>query len=368
MRIAIIGTRGIPNQYGGFEQFAEYVSVGLADKGHEVFAYSSHDHPYQHVGWKNVHIIHCYDPEQTIGTAGQFIYDLNCVLDAHKRNFDVMLVLGYTSISIWGRYFPRKAVTVVNMDGLEWKRTKYSKPTRRFLQYAERLAVRLFDEHISDSPAIREYLTQKYGITSEYIPYGAEIYDDELEDILDQFDLRRCDYFMMMARMEPENNIEPILEGFHRSTSTKTMIVIGNTKNKFGQYLVKRFGQDTRIRFMGAIYDSQKIHTLKVLSSLYFHGHSVGGTNPSLLEAMASRALIAAHDNAFNKAVLGQDAFYFSTAEDVLRLVSEQVDPVMARQMIANNLEKIRNQYNWKGVIDRYEQVLLDAYKKFRKN
>lgn len=367
MRIAIIGTRGIPNQYGGFEQFAEYVSVGLADKGHEVFAYSSHDHPYQNVGWKNVHIIHCYDPEQVIGTAGQFIYDFNCVLDAHKRKFDVMLVLGYTSISVWGRYFPRKPVTVVNMDGLEWKRTKYSKPTRRFLQYAERLAVRLFDEHISDSPAIQEYLSRKYGITSEFIPYGAEIFNNEQKDILPSFGLRPLDYFMIMARMEPENNIEPILEGFHRSSSTKAMLVIGNTKNNFGQYLVKRFGEDSRIRFAGAIYDSQKIHTLKVFTALYFHGHSVGGTNPSLLEAMASRALIAAHDNTFNKAVLGPDAFYFSTAEDVLRLVSEPADLVTMQQMIANNLEKIRNQYNWKSVIDRYEQVLLDAYKKFRK-
>ncbi|HWB93189.1 MAG TPA: DUF1972 domain-containing protein [Puia sp.] len=368
MRIAIIGTRGIPNQYGGFEQFAEYVSVGLADKGHEVFAYSSHGHPYQNVGWKNVHIIHCFDPEEIIGTAGQFIYDFNCVRDARKRNFDILLVLGYTSISIWGRYFPRKPVSVVNMDGLEWKRTKYSKPTRRFLLYAERLAVRLFDEHISDSLAIQEYLAGKYGISSEFIPYGAEIFNNEREDILCQFDLLPKDYFMIMARMEPENNIEPILEGFHRSSSTKVMLVIGNTKNKFGQYLVKNFGDDARIRFVGAIYDSQKIHTLKVYSALYFHGHSVGGTNPSLLEAMASRALIAAHDNPFNKAVLGPDALYFSTAEDVLRLVSEPVGEAAARQMIEDNLEKIRHRYNWKNVIDRYEQVLLNAYKKFRTN
>lgn len=368
MRIAIIGTRGIPNQYGGFEQFAEYVSVGLADKGHEVFAYSSHDHPYQHVGWNNVHIIHCYDPEQIMGTAGQFIYDLNCVLDARKRNFDILLVLGYTSISVWGRYFPRKPVTVVNMDGLEWKRTKYSKATRRFLKYAERLAVRLFDEHISDSPAIQEYLEGKYGISSEFIPYGAEIFDNEREDILAQFDVRPHGYLMVMARMEPENNIEPILEGFHRSSSEKAMLVIGNTRNKFGQYLMERFAGDGRIRFLGAIYDSLRIHTLKVYSSLYFHGHSVGGTNPSLLEAMASRAPIAAHANAFNRAVLGPDALYFSTAEDVQRLITEPMDEANARQMIANNLDKVRNQYNWKSVIDRYEQVLLNAYKKFRTN
>jgi glycosyltransferase involved in cell wall biosynthesis len=364
MRIAIIGTRGIPNQYGGFEQFAEYLSVGLARRGHEVFVYNSHDHVYQQSSWKNVQLIHCYDPENKIGTAGQFIYDLNCVWDARKRNFDVILVLGYTSISVWGRLFPRKAVTVINMDGLEWKRTKYSRPTRRFLLYAEGLAVKLFDQHISDSPAIREYLSKKYGIGSEYIPYGAEVFDIEKEELLGPFGVRPDGYYMIMARMEPENNIEPILEGFSRSSSDRTMLVIGSTKNKFGEYLVQRFGGDSRIRFAGAVYDAEKIHTLKVYSSLYFHGHSVGGTNPSLLEAMASRALIAAHDNPFNRAIPGPDAFYFSTAADVTALIDRPIDEGDRRRMTGNNLQKIRDQFNWEGVIDRYEQFLVKAQKK----
>ena len=368
MRIAIIGTRGIPNQYGGFEQFAEYLSAGLADKGHEVSVYSSHDHVWQQPVWKNVHIIHCYDPEEKIGTAGQFIYDLNCIRDARKRNFDILLVLGYTSISVWGRLLPRNAVSVVNMDGLEWKRTKYSRLTQRFLMYAERLAVKLFDEHISDSPAIRQYLFNKYGIDSEYIPYGAEVFDDEQEGLLDPFGVRARSYFMVMARLEPENNIEPILDGFSRSGSEKTMLVVGNAKNKYGQYLVGKFGADTRVRFTGAIYDPGKIHALKAYSFLYFHGHSVGGTNPSLLEAMASRALIAAHDNPFNRAVLGADAYYFSTAEDVGKLVQMSFDEADRAKMTGDNVQKIRSEFNWEGIIDRYEQFLLKAFKKFQQH
>ena len=101
MKIAIFGTRGIPNHYGGFEQFAQYLSEGLCQMGHEVFVYNSHNHPYQKNEWNEVNIIHCYDPEFKLGTIGQFIYDLNCTLDSRKRNFDVILQLGYTSSSVW---------------------------------------------------------------------------------------------------------------------------------------------------------------------------------------------------------------------------------------------------------------------------
>ena len=122
MKIGILGTRGIPNAYGGFEQFAEHLSIGLHERGHEVFVYNSSLHPYKETEWKNVKIIHCRDLENKIGTAGQFIYDLNCIRDARKRGFDVLLHLGYTSDSLWHRLWPGKAINIVNMDGLEWSR------------------------------------------------------------------------------------------------------------------------------------------------------------------------------------------------------------------------------------------------------
>src|SRR3982750_1944781 len=119
MNIAIIGTRGIPNRYGGFEQLAEMLSVGLLQKGHSVTVYNSHKHPYQQKEWSGVKIIHCYDAEHILGTAGQFIYDLNCIRNAGKENFDVLLFLGYTSSSVWGRLFPKGSIIISNMDGLE---------------------------------------------------------------------------------------------------------------------------------------------------------------------------------------------------------------------------------------------------------
>ena len=161
MKIGILGTRGIPNQYGGFEQLAEYLSVGLLNRSFEVYVYNTHNHLYQEKKWNGVHIIHCFNPEDKLKTAGQFIYDLNCILDARKRDFDVLLILGYTSISVWGRLFPKKAITIINMDGLEWKRNKYAGKIRRFLFYAERLAVKFCDYFVADSLAIQKYLQRK---------------------------------------------------------------------------------------------------------------------------------------------------------------------------------------------------------------
>src|SRR4029079_9124682 len=126
LRIGILGTRGITNHYGGFECFAEYVSRGLVNKGHEVYVYNSHNHPNQQATWNGVHIIHCFDPEFIMHSFGQFIYDLNCINDARKRKFDIILFLGYTSSTIWGMFYPRKPIIIYNMDGFEWKRSKYS--------------------------------------------------------------------------------------------------------------------------------------------------------------------------------------------------------------------------------------------------
>ncbi|HWK04836.1 MAG TPA: DUF1972 domain-containing protein [Puia sp.] len=360
-RIAILGTRGIPNYYGGFEQLAEHLAPGLVKAGHEVTVYNSHNHPYQGKEWEGVEIRHCYDPEYLLGSAGQFIYDLNCLIDARKRNFDVILQLGYTSSSIWGLLFPASAMVIYNLDGLEWQRTKYSKLTRRFLLYAEKLAVRFSDFYIADSPVIQSYFRKKYGIESEYIAYGAELFQQADEGGLREYGVSAGNYFLLMARMEPENNIETILDGFTASKTDKKILVIGNATNKFGKHLQHKFREDKRILFGGVIYEQQKIHNLKFFSHLYFHGHSTGGTNPSLLEAMASEALIAAHDNAFNAQVLGKNALYFLDAKDITTLVNNIPDGVCRECMIRHNQEKIRQNFNWPGIIAHYERYILNS-------
>jgi glycosyltransferase involved in cell wall biosynthesis len=362
MKIGILGTRGIPNQYGGFEQLAEYLSVGLVNRSFEVWVYNTHNHSYQEKAWNGVHIIHCANPEDKLKTAGQFIYDLNCILDARKRDFDVLLLLGYTSMSVWGRFFPKKPSIIINMDGLEWKRSKYPAWVRKFLFNAEKMAVKFCDYFVADSLAIQKYLESKYDITSEFIAYGADILGPaEESDIIEQ-GLTKYNYFLVIARMEPENNIEMILDGFAASNSHKKMIIIGNSTNSFGVYLKNKFQHDPRIAFIGSLYDKSKLHSLKAFSTLYFHGHSAGGTNPSLLEAMASGSLIAAHNNEFNSSVLQKDAYYFLDASEVKTLVEETSRGQKEMDMIANNIKKIQEEYSWTNIIDQYEAFITACY------
>src|SRR5690606_4271172 len=142
------------------------------------------NHPYQEKDFKNVNIIHCYDPEYKIGTTGQFIYDLNCILDSRKRNFDIILQLGYTSSSIWHWLMPKNSIIVTNMDGLEWKRTKYKPLVRKFLKYAEKLGAKYSDYLIADSIGIQDYLRETYNKDSEYIAYGATNFIDPNPEVL----------------------------------------------------------------------------------------------------------------------------------------------------------------------------------------
>ncbi len=357
MQIGIIGTRGIPNHYGGFEQFAQQLSAGLAEKGHAVYVYNSSLHPYKEKKYGQVHIIHCRDRENRIGTAGQFIYDLNCINDSRRRNFDVLLHLGYTSDSIWHRRWPKNTMHIVNMDGLEWKRSKYNHLTRRFLRWAESLAVKHADSLIADSPGIQQYIMEQYRKESTYIPYGASIFENPDATVLRNYSIEASNYYLLVARMEPENNIEMIIKGYLSSNSSFPLLIIGSTANKYGAQLEKKYSGQ-QVRFLQAIYDPSILNNMRFFSRLYFHGHSVGGTNPSLLEAMACGCAIVAHDNNFNKAVLEDDADYFSTAKQITALVDAPANKEFRSLRKQANLEKIKNRYNWKTIIEAYEGVM----------
>ncbi|MBL4707505.1 MAG: DUF1972 domain-containing protein [Flavobacteriales bacterium] len=359
MKIGILGTRGIPNHYGGFEQFAEYLSVGLVKRGHEVVVYNSSDHPYQKKEWNGVRLQHCKDWEDKIGTTGQFLYDFNCIMNARKQNFDILLQLGYTSSSIWKSLLPRKSIVVTNMDGLEWKRTKFSSPVQGFLKKAEKWAVESSNHLVADSKGIQSYLKDKYQLDSTFIAYGSDLFSTPDLSILERYNVSKGSYNMLIARMEPENNIEIILDGVVSAANQRTFLVVGKTENEFGKYLVNKYKSKPNIQFLGGIYDLLVLNNLRHYSNLYFHGHSVGGTNPSLLEAMASSAFIVAHDNIFNKAILESEAYYFSSVEDVKKIMDTPIGPELEKEYIRLNRSKIEKQYAWEIIIQSYEDLFL---------
>ena len=235
LRIGIMGTRGVPNHYGGFEQFAAYLSAGLTAKGHQVWVYNADHHPYQEKIWNGVNLIHCHDPEKKIGTAGQFLYDLHCINDARKRSFDVLLHLGYTSDAVWYRRWPKPTVNMVNMDGLEWKRAKYNRLTKLYLKYAEKKAAMHADILVADSLAIREYLKTTYGVEAVFIPYAATVFQNPDEKKVKAFGLEPHAYFLLIARFVPENNLEMVIQGYLQSAQDLPLLIIGDYGNKLGQ-------------------------------------------------------------------------------------------------------------------------------------
>ena len=366
MKVAILGTRGIPNHYGGFEQFAEYFSVYMVQKGHEVYCYNSHNHPHQEKTFQGVHILHQHDPEYKYGTFGQFIYDYNCILDARQRNFDVILQLGYTSNSIWFFLLPKKSVIVTNMDGIEWKRSKYNRAVQQFLRFAERLAAVTSDHLVADSLGIQSFLKKRYGKDSTFIAYGAHPFNQPDVSVVQKYQVKPNQYHMLMARFEPENNLEMVLDGVVLSGQNTPILVIGKHETKYGTYLKNKYKNHTHIRFLGAIYQINDLNNLRYFCHFYFHGHSVGGTNPSLLEAMASQAFILAHCNDFNKGILKENAFYFKNAQEVKNLLLT-VQKNSNLQFVTNNFQTIEREFNWNHINEQYLQLLEQCLERYPK-
>lgn len=377
MKIALISTRGIPNNYGGFEQFAEYISVGLAQRGHEVVVYSPHFHPYKENNYKGVRIKHIYSPETWMGSSvGSFFYDFSSLKDALKNEkFDIIYEAGYTSIVpayIWFNVKNIKyPIFTTNMDGLEYKRTKFNKWVQKFVFWEERMTVKHSHYLIADNMGIHDYYKEKYGKESKFLAYGADIHDNYNEEFLKEFGLEANNYYLLVARLEPENNIVMAIEGYlaSKENGKRPLIIVGKTNTPHGKELVAKYGHEKSIHFVGGIYDFNKLNSIRHFSFAYFHGHSVGGTNPSLLEAMASDCFILANDNIFNKAVLGENALYYPDHINVTNLLNniEALAETQKKSFIENNLEVIRKEYSWEKLVDDHEKYflwLLEEYKK----
>ena len=356
MRIAITGTRGVPNRYGGFERFAEKLSSGLAGMGHEVFVYNPHYHSYEDREWCGVHIRKKRSLDRFLGAGGSLQYDLYCMRDAFRLEVDIILECGYASAAPW---YPilrgRKARLITHMDGMEWKRAKWNRMQRSVFRIAERMAVRYSDAIICDHPEIAGYYVKNYRVQPGMIPYGAEIRRDRDPALLSALNLEEGTYFLLAARLEPENNIRMIMEGYLAAKVPQSLVIVGATSGKHGKALHRGYAQYPNIRFIGELYDEVQLDALRHYSRGVFHGHSVGGTNPSLLEAMAAGAPIFSHDNVYNRWVLGGNALYFGSSGQISEWLNRMDGMKEEREeMIRRNLERIRRDFQWEGVILRY--------------
>ncbi|MEE2954023.1 MAG: DUF1972 domain-containing protein [Bacteroidota bacterium] len=355
MKIAILGTRGIPNNYGGFEQCAEYLSIGLVERGHEVSIYNPAFHPYKKEYYKGVKIISKPSPQKFIGaSAANFIYDFYCLKDAINSDVDIILELGLITSALSIIFCRHKGkIIVTNLDGLEWKRSKWNWGIQKITKTLERYGLMFSDYIISDNIGIQEYIKNEYNKESYFIPYGTSEIESFDSKVLLEYNLEPYKYLLSIARIEPENNLEIMIEGYLKSNSKLPYIIIGNHLTPYADNLKDKY-RNKGVFFLGGIFNKNHLDILRYFSKFYIHGHSVGGTNPALLEAMAAQAVIFSHRNKFNYSVIEDNAEYFSSALELSQLINKQI--YNREDIINNNLVKIKEIYNWDYVICQYEE------------
>lgn len=362
IRLAILGTRGVPARYGGFETFAEQLAIRLVGRGVDVTVFCPAKAPTNDVDYQGVTLKYIASP--VMGTFSEVVWDVKCFWNA-RREFDVVYMLGVgAGFAAW---IPRLfgAAVWINSDGMEWRRTKWNLLQRMYLAVAEAASVLFASRIVADADTIAEYLRDRYpGLKKiSTIAYGADIPTlTPQRQILDDWKLNPDGYYLIVCRLEPENNVLEILEGFERAKSSLPLVVLGNLENP-NAYVRKllEFGSD-RIRFAGTLFDRDRLNALRYYARAYFHGHSVGGTNPSLLEAMACSNLVIAHDNPFNREVLGDSGLHWSTCDDLASIVSA-VDGLRVNAEVRGRKasEIVRSRYQWDHIADVYLGLLKDA-------
>ena len=313
--LRILGTRGIPAAHGGFETFAEKLALYLHSRGWDVTVYCQKNDGkgiYEDT-WHGVKRVNISVHRQ--GALGTIIFDIKSILHAAKYS-DLVLTLGYNT-AIFCSWFRLKGITnIINMDGIEWKRKKWGGFAKIWLYMNDWFGCWLGNHLIADHPMIKKHLETR--ISSKkctMIPYGADVIEGSDFDILQQYDLEVYSYITLIARPEPENSVLEIVSGFSRKNRGIKLVVLGEYRNDNEYHKnVKNVASD-EVLFLGGIYDKSILQALRYYCRAYIHGHQVGGTNPSLLEAMGAGNPVIAHDNLFNRWVTGSQAAYFQCAD-----------------------------------------------------
>lgn len=359
MKIGLLGTRGIPNQYGGFEEFAEKVSGLWVRDGHEVIVYCEGQENREDVLENGVRRVFIKTHERWLRGGYVFLFDFQCTLDALRRRCDVCYHAGYVTAVLGNVLLSRrlKYKLVYNMDGLEWKRSKWSTPIRYVFKVFEQIASKSNAVLISDNKGIQDYLLDAYEVESHMIAYGAEKVVCT-GDSISAFGLEQGQYNILVARFEPENNLEPIIRA-HISREKHLVVVANNTTQHFRE-LESLMNESPYINFLGPVYDKNALNDLRSGALFYFHGHMVGGTNPSLLEALACRCRILAHDNPFNRDVLGEFGHFWKNSHDIQELLDSQDNLSFD---VAGQLKLVEDKYSWDLVAKQHLSVFQKILK-----
>jgi len=321
--------------------------------GHEVVVYTVGNHPEKITELNGVAIRYIFNPEKRLGLSGQFIYDFLCILDARAQNFDVILQLGYTTSGIWSFLWP-KHKTITNMDGLEHQRAKYAGPLASFLKWSERRAAKRSKLLIADNPEIANYLS-KYNVPISTIAYGSKIVEEpaDAKELLQRNHLPTDNFHLHIGRIQPDNHVFELLDA--AVNSGETLVTVGDYTTRYGRKLKATF-PEPNIIYAGTIYDKTVLNALRTRATFYLHGHSVGGTNPALLEAMGSGSMVLAHENPFNASVLGGLGALWKDEEALTRLLTQRPSDEIRSEQARLSRERIKTHFNWEDVAENYLQ------------
>ncbi|WP_332401028.1 beta 1-4 rhamnosyltransferase Cps2T [Lactococcus laudensis] len=376
--IYIIGSKGIPAKYGGFETFVEELTAHQSNKNlkyHVACLSNGMQSNFIHNG------ADCFNiPKKNIGPANAIYYDLAAL----KYSLKEIEVNGYEGAIIYilacrigpfiGHYkrqMKKLGITLmVNPDGHEWLRAKWSAPVKKYWKYSEKLMVKHADLLICDSKNIEKYIQNSYTTyqpKTTYIAYGADLMpstltndSEKLQSWYDDKAVSADNYYLVVGRFVPENNYETMIREFMKSDTKKDFVIITNVEaNKFYEELKQTTGfeQDQRIKFVGTVYDKELIKKIRENAFAYFHGHEVGGTNPSLIEALASSKLNLLLDVGFNREVGEDVALYWTKEANHLANLINQVEQTNYSMLQAEAKKRVQHYFSWEVIVGQYEGV-----------
>lgn len=359
MKVAVIGTVGVPANYGGFETLVENLLTKQQNPEIQYAVYCS-ARSYKEKRWVYKGAKMLYLPFKANGMQS-IVYDIVSIVRA-LRQADVLLILGVSGCLVLPlvRLFCKKRI-IVNIDGLEHRRAKWKNYVRKFLKWSEAAAVKNADVIVTDNKGIQDYVRLEYGKESVMIEYGGDhvLCDVSVaeRDVLSDFGLVAGEYAMALCRIEPENNVEMILEAF--SQTNEKLLFIGNWSNsEFGRRMMRTYADRPNLIIHPAVYDIVALNVLRANCRYYLHGHSAGGTNPSLVEAMFFGRPVFAFDVIYNRETTEEKASYFHTVEELKRLLTTKSIDGKEMEVIAYR------RYTWDTIVRKYESLYNNELKK----
>jgi len=361
MKIAMIGTRGVPANYGGFETCVEELGRRLAERGHEVTVYCrSSSYPERLPAYLGMELVYlpCFKGKAVETLSHTFLSVLHA---SFMRSFDVLMVFNAANSPALAvpRLLGKKIA--INTDGLEWKRGKWGVVARRYYKSAEWLSTRLADRIVADSTGIQDYYRDTYGKESTYIAYGAYPGVSRDPKLIEPMGLKPGGYFLQVTRFEPENNPLLTIQAYKKLKTDKKLVLVGGVpyRSGYAEEMARLAKGDPNIIMPGYIFEKELLNELWCNSFAYVHGNEVGGTNPALLQSMGSASFVIAIDVPFSRDVLsGAGIFFDKDAASLAQKMNWAIENKDGLEPFRKRaVDRIREHYSWERVADGYEAL-----------